>query len=69
MFEKVKIVPELVDPILDRDIYDMQFITKHDKGVGSFRGSMIFTVKYVQAIPLTYMIDETMVKTLRNIVK
>ena len=47
MFEKVKIVPELVDPILDRDIYDMQFITKHDKGVGSFRGSMIFTVKYV----------------------
>lgn len=31
MFEKVKIVPELVDPILDRDIYDMQFITKRDK--------------------------------------
>ena len=69
MFQKVKIVPELVDPILGADIYDMKFITKRDKGVGSFWESMIFTVKHAWAIPLTYMIDETMVKTLRNIVK
>ena len=69
MFQKVTIVPELVNPILGADIYDMKFITKRDKGVGSFWGSMIFTVKNVWAIPLTYMIDETMVKTLRNIIK
>lgn len=31
MFQKVKIVPELVEPILGADIYDMQFITKRDK--------------------------------------
>ena len=31
MFQKVKIVPESVDPILGADIYDMQFITKRDK--------------------------------------
>ena len=69
MFQKVKIVPELVDPILRADIYDMKFITKRDKGVGSFWRSMIFTVKHAWAIPLTYMIDENMIKTVRNVVK
>ena len=69
MFQKVKIVPGLVEPILGADIYDMQFITKRDKWIGSFWWSMVFTVKHIWAVPLTYMIDETMVKTLRNIVK
>ena len=36
MFEKVKMVPELVDPILGADIYDMQFITTR-------QGSWVFS--------------------------
>ena len=31
MFQKVKIAPELVEPIFGADIYDTQFITKRDK--------------------------------------